>query len=86
MNDFAEPDLDEFLFRRGLLKPGESAVWTRLSGGVSSDIRRVQLPGRHQIFQFRPIDRFKSVYKIPFILFRQRRLILPVHNTSAFQF
>ena len=35
---------DEFLYRTGLLKPGETADWTKLSGGVSSDIWRVDLP------------------------------------------
>ena len=44
MNESAEPDLDEFLFRTGLLKRGEKGVWTPLSGGVSSDIWRVALP------------------------------------------
>jgi 5-methylthioribose kinase len=46
MDDFAEPDLNEFLFRTGLLKRGEKAVWTPLAGGVSSDIWRVDLPGK----------------------------------------
>ena len=46
MNDFAESDLNEFLFRTKLLKKGEKAVWTRLSGGVSSDIWRVRLPSQ----------------------------------------
>lgn len=36
--------LNEFLFRNDLLKQGEKAVWTPLSGGVSSDIWRVDLP------------------------------------------
>ncbi|HEY8561741.1 MAG TPA: aminoglycoside phosphotransferase family protein [Pyrinomonadaceae bacterium] len=42
----AEDNLDEFLFRTKLLKRGEKGVWTPLSGGVSSDIWRVDLPGR----------------------------------------
>lgn len=52
MNDSSEnesankADLYEFLFRTGLLKSGERAVCTRLSGGVSSDIWRVDLPGK----------------------------------------
>lgn len=37
-------NLDEFLYRNNLLKPGETAVWTSLAGGVSSDIWRVELP------------------------------------------
>lgn len=44
MSDFAERDLNEFLFRTGLLERGEKAVWTTLAGGVSSDIWRVDLP------------------------------------------
>lgn len=46
MNDWAENDLNEFLFRTGLLKRGEKAVWTPLAGGVSSDIWRVDLPDK----------------------------------------
>lgn len=46
MNDFAERDLNEFLFRTKLLKRGETAVWTTLAGGVSSDIWRVRLPDK----------------------------------------
>ena len=38
--------LNEFLYRTGLLKRGEKAVWTKLSGGVSSDIWRVDLPDK----------------------------------------
>jgi len=38
--------LDDALRRLGLLEPGASARWTALSGGVSSDIWRVELPGR----------------------------------------
>jgi len=37
---------DEFLRAHGLLKPGETARWNALSGGVSSEIWRVDLPGR----------------------------------------
>ncbi len=44
-NKLAEKkDLNDFLFRSNLLKRGEKAVWTALSGGVSSDIWRVDLP------------------------------------------
>jgi aminoglycoside phosphotransferase (APT) family kinase protein len=39
-------DLNEFLIRTHLLKSGETAVWTPLAGGVSSDIWRVRLPGQ----------------------------------------
>ena len=39
-------ELDAFLLRAGLLKRGETAVWTKLSGGVSSDIWRVRLPDK----------------------------------------
>ena len=40
------PELDEFLRRQGLAAPGESVHWSALPGGVSSDIWRVELPGR----------------------------------------
>ncbi len=47
MNDSAQQeDLNEFLFRTRLLKRDEKAVWTPLSGGVSSDIWRVDLPAK----------------------------------------
>ncbi len=36
-----EPELALFLRENGLADPGESGVWTPLSGGVSSDIWRV---------------------------------------------
>ena len=38
--------LEGFLWRHGLAQPGERAAWTALAGGVSSDIWRVDLPGR----------------------------------------
>lgn len=41
-----DPSLDGFLIARGLARPGESAAWHPLTGGVSSDIWRVDLPGR----------------------------------------
>jgi aminoglycoside phosphotransferase (APT) family kinase protein len=37
---------EEFLRRSGLQAPGEPATWTALTGGVSSDLWRVDLPGR----------------------------------------
>ena len=46
MNDLAETDLNEFLFRTGLLKSGETARLIPLAGGVSSDIWKVELPGQ----------------------------------------
>ncbi|RYF76879.1 MAG: aminoglycoside phosphotransferase family protein, partial [Comamonadaceae bacterium] len=39
-----KPDLDHFLHRHGLLRVGESAHWQALTGGVSSDIWRADLP------------------------------------------
>ncbi|HSV70839.1 MAG TPA: aminoglycoside phosphotransferase family protein [Methylibium sp.] len=46
--DFAapEPALDDFLRRQGLLPGGAAACWRPLTGGVSSDIWRVDVPGR----------------------------------------
>jgi len=41
-----DPALDHFLHRHGLATAGEAAQWTALAGGVSSDIWRVDLPGR----------------------------------------
>ena len=39
-------ELEDFLVHSGLAQPGEPQAWTVLSGGVSSDIWRVDLPGR----------------------------------------
>src|SRR5690349_22693866 len=36
----------EFLVHAGLATPGEPAWWTPLTGGVSSELWRVDLPGR----------------------------------------
>lgn len=41
-----DPLLDSFLIAHGLARPGETAQWQALTGGVSSDIWRVDLPGR----------------------------------------
>ncbi|MFC4505191.1 MULTISPECIES: phosphotransferase family protein [Streptomyces] len=41
-----EPALTDFLTAHGLAGPGEAARWTPLAGGVSSDLWRVDLPGR----------------------------------------
>ena len=47
MDDSAKnEDLNEFLYRTRLLKRGEKAVWSPLSGGVSSDIWRVDFSGK----------------------------------------
>jgi aminoglycoside phosphotransferase (APT) family kinase protein len=42
----AEPAFERFLHLHGFLRAGEQALWTPLAGGVSSDIWRVDLPGR----------------------------------------
>jgi aminoglycoside phosphotransferase (APT) family kinase protein len=44
----AEPQarVQEFLLRHGLMQPGEDAILAPLTGGVSSDLWRVSLPGR----------------------------------------
>jgi tRNA A-37 threonylcarbamoyl transferase component Bud32 len=46
--DASEPDprLPAFLEQAALVEPGETMSWTPLTGGVSSDIWRVDLPGR----------------------------------------
>lgn len=44
--DVLEPELPAFLIRSGLARHGEESRWTALTGGVSSDIWRVDLPGR----------------------------------------
>ncbi|MFF4258269.1 phosphotransferase family protein [Streptomyces sp. NPDC001663] len=41
-----DPVLADFLITRQLAAPGETARWTPLAGGVSSDLWRVDLPGR----------------------------------------
>ncbi|WP_229506730.1 phosphotransferase family protein [Pseudoduganella rivuli] len=41
-----DPQLHIFLLTQNLARPGESASWHALTGGVSSDIWRVDLPGR----------------------------------------
>lgn len=46
MTPDAAAALDGFLLSSGLAQPGERASWTPLTGGVSSDIWRVDLPGR----------------------------------------
>ena len=45
-NACPDPGLDAFLVAKGLAGAGESACWSALTGGVSSDIWRVDLPGR----------------------------------------
>ncbi|MER6154169.1 aminoglycoside phosphotransferase family protein [Streptomyces sp. NPDC001868] len=41
-----DASLTDFLLTHGLAEPGEAARWTPLAGGVSSDLWRVDLPGR----------------------------------------
>jgi tRNA A-37 threonylcarbamoyl transferase component Bud32 len=41
-----DPELAAFAQERGLVAPGETAVWTPLAGGVSSDIWRLDVDGR----------------------------------------
>jgi aminoglycoside phosphotransferase (APT) family kinase protein len=41
-----ETALDEFLFDAGLISLGDETLWTRLAGGVSSDIWRVDADGK----------------------------------------
>ncbi|MFI5792923.1 phosphotransferase family protein [Streptomyces sp. NPDC051677] len=41
-----DPALSDFLVAHKLAAPGEAARWTPLAGGVSSDLWRVDLPGR----------------------------------------
>ncbi|MEU1479996.1 aminoglycoside phosphotransferase family protein [Streptomyces sp. NPDC005760] len=41
-----DPALSGFLTAHKLARPGETARWTPLAGGVSSDLWRVDLPGR----------------------------------------
>lgn len=40
------PRLRDFLRDQGLVQPGDDVTWTPLTGGISSDIWRVDLPGR----------------------------------------
>ena len=41
-----DPKLRAFVEQAGLARSGDTATWTPLTGGVSSDIWRVELPGR----------------------------------------
>src|SRR5213076_1450632 len=41
-----DPRLRDFLRDQHLVKPDDDAIWTPLTGGVSSDIWRVDLPDR----------------------------------------
>jgi len=41
-----DPKLDAFLVSKGLARADETARWSALAGGVSSDIWRADLPGR----------------------------------------
>lgn len=41
-----EARVQEFLLRNGLMRPSETAILTPLTGGVSSDLWQVDLPGR----------------------------------------
>ncbi|MEU9173873.1 aminoglycoside phosphotransferase family protein [Streptomyces sp. NPDC048420] len=41
-----DPLLADFLIAHGLAEPGAATRWTPLAGGVSSDLWRVDLPGR----------------------------------------
>ncbi len=45
-NPAPDTALTDFLFAHKLAEPGEAARWTPLAGGVSSDLWRVDLPGR----------------------------------------
>ena len=42
----AQERVQEFLLRHGLMQPGEEVVLSPLTGGVSSDLWQVSLPGR----------------------------------------
>lgn len=44
--DVVDPELRAFLVRSGLARQNEESRWTALTGGVSSDILRVDLPER----------------------------------------
>lgn len=48
MHEINQPNhsLDAFLLKHQLRAPNEAAKWSELTGGVSSDIWRVDLPGR----------------------------------------
>ena len=46
MNGKVETALVDFVLDHNLAEPGEPMHWTRLTGGVSSDLWRVELPGR----------------------------------------
>ena len=47
--DAIDPLLQTFLVRAGLADAGVPQAWTSLTGGVSSDIWRVETPGRQPV-------------------------------------
>lgn len=55
----AEPALDDFLTRHRLAEAGESRRWTPLTGGVSSDIWRVDLGSGRTLCVKRALARLK---------------------------
>jgi Phosphotransferase enzyme family len=54
-----EPALPGFLIAHGLAAPGEHARWTPLTGGVSSDLWRVDLPGGRTLCVKRALARLR---------------------------
>jgi aminoglycoside phosphotransferase (APT) family kinase protein len=65
--DFADfADLDDALRRLGLLDASAAASWTPLSGGVSSDIWCVRLPGRSVcVKRARPVLAVAAEWRAP---------------------
>ena len=55
----ADPDLDAFARDAGLVRPGETALWTPLAGGVSSDIWRLDA-GERTVCVKRALARLKT--------------------------
>lgn len=54
-----EPELDDFLTRSGLAAAGVSRRWTPLTGGVSSDIWRVDIDDRRTLCVKRALAQLK---------------------------
>ena len=57
--DAPDPRIERFLREQGFLQPGQGAHLTPLTGGVSSDIWRVDLPDRPSICIKRALPRLK---------------------------
>lgn len=59
MTDLIHPDLQAFVVEHHLADAGAPQTWTPLAGGVSSDIWRVESPGRPAICVKRAVEQLR---------------------------